>query len=187
VTVGLCLNVIPFHIKSVIIFGTAQGSRRKTVAELHALNRGNSEKRRRNAVLYPVKNRLSKTRGNADYAALNNSADGITVFFSRFNRGAHPLSGLRIQNGKLRLLQGAYFGFADIHRIKRLRLNIGDLYDVRRNLYSFELQQLQTNAAGDAKGSGKPPGKFAAPAMIPRGTVFDKRRIIRVAWAGDIL
>ena len=157
----------------VVGLAAAQGAYGEAIAELEALDRGNAEDERRQAVFQAAEGVLAQPDGQTRDAALHGAAHGIPrrlggfdLFLKAFgDEGARGAERIALSFQALR--EGA-----GIH-------GVPDAFDPGGDRDALRRQQLLRDAAGDADRRGHAAGPFAAAGCDMPG--LDVSRIIRVA------
>lgn len=84
--------ILPFStVKASIILAAAKARHAKARAELDALDRGNAENSRGDAIFHAAKHRVAKARGRAENCAFDDAANAVTSLARRRDGfGASP-------------------------------------------------------------------------------------------------
>ena len=99
--VRLSDDLAVFDRKGVVILAAAKARHAKAHAKLDALDRGNAENRRGNAIFHAAEHRVAKARGRAENRAFDDAADAVALFARRRDGCAHLLAARIADDGEL--------------------------------------------------------------------------------------
>ena len=145
--VRLSDDLAVFDRKGVVILAAAKARHAKAHAKLDALDRGNAENRRGNAIFHAVEHRVAKARGRAENRAFDDAADAVTSLARRRDGFAHLLAARIADDGELLACKRA----CQLSFVRNAR-NGGDAAHKRDALAR---ENLQADAARDAQRRGQ--------------------------------
>ncbi len=152
--IGPLADVLPVHVKCVVIFAPEHLCRRGTFADINSLDRADREHRLREIRVQLLKDRISETCRQALYGELHRAADRIALLTALPDQLSHRL----------------LIGNVDAPHAAHMRL--------AGNPQAPE-ELLRDSPAGHAHG-GLPPGGSSASAVVAE-TVFFIKPVIRMA------
>ena len=99
--VRLSDDLAVFDRERVVILAAAKARHAKARAELDALDRGNAENRRGDAIFHTAEHRIAKARGRAENRAFDDAADAVTSLTRCRDGCAHLLAARIADDGEL--------------------------------------------------------------------------------------
>ena len=99
--VRLSDDLAVFDRKGVVILAAAKARHAKARAELDALDRGNAENSRGDAIFHAAEHRIAKARGRTENCAFDDAADAVTSLARLCDGFAHLLAARIADDGEL--------------------------------------------------------------------------------------